>query len=55
MKCSCKMCKELFECNEIYILENGEYICKSCQEENNLKLADEELLKRFGSHDCRSL
>lgn len=54
MKCSCKVCKEKFENNEVYILENGEYICKICQNKHNFELADMELLKRIGSHDCRS-
>lgn len=55
MQCSCKVCKELFEKDAVYIMENGEYVCKRCQQEHNFKLADMDLLKRIGSEDCRSL
>lgn len=54
MKCSCKVCKELFEDQEVYITDNGEYVCKNCQGEHNFKLTDLELLKKIGSKDCRN-
>lgn len=53
MKKCCKVCKGTFANNEVYITENGEYVCKSCQKDNNFELADMELLKRIGSKDCR--
>ncbi|MEG1411390.1 MAG: hypothetical protein RSD36_16245 [Terrisporobacter sp.] len=54
LKCKCNNCKKVFQKDEVYIVENGEYICKSCQQKHNVKLADMDLLKRIGSEDCRS-